>query len=170
MQMSPGLQNGDKNTLMPPYCPTWRSTVSSHTDSGRGWSEGDTGPAEEMTGKTVKILLLVKLWSIIQIHILIDEEMLLTVVNIVIVPDQLIPQFCKPQSRQANKTDKRHMEGNFTYPSESTPISARYLSKAASNPNNLLREEIEQRSHHLSDSIQITHNARPLPPVPHKIH
>ena len=51
MQMTPGLQNGDKNTLTTPYCPTWRSTMSSHADSGRGWSEGDTGPAEEMTGK-----------------------------------------------------------------------------------------------------------------------
>ena len=94
----------------------------------------------------------------------------LTVVIFIVVSDQLIPQFCKPQSRLANKMDKRHIEGNFTYPSESTPISARYLSKATSNPNNLLREEIEQRTHHLLDSIQITHNARPLPPVPHKIH
>ena len=60
MQMTPGLQNGDKNTLMIPYCQTWRSTLSSHTDSGHGWSEGDTGPAEEMTGKRAKTLLLVK--------------------------------------------------------------------------------------------------------------
>ena len=52
--MMPGLQNGDKNTLTTPYCPTWRSTMSSHADSGHGWSEGDTGPAEEMTGKQIK--------------------------------------------------------------------------------------------------------------------
>ena len=52
--MTPGPQNGDKNTLMTPYCPTWRSTMSSHADSGRGWSEGDTGPAEEMTGEKIK--------------------------------------------------------------------------------------------------------------------
>ena len=99
------------------------------------------------------------------------NEILLKAVNsIFVLSDQLIPQFFKPQSRQINKMDTRHIEGNFTYPSESTPISARCLSKVASNPNNLMREELEQRSHHLSDSIQITHNARPLPPVPHKIH
>ena len=99
------------------------------------------------------------------------NEMSLEVVNFIFVhSDQLIPQFFKPQSRQINKMDTRNIEGNFTYPSESTPISTRCLSKATSHPNNLLREEIEQRSHHLSDSIQITHNARPLPPVPHKIH
>ncbi|CAE1234363.1 unnamed protein product [Acanthosepion pharaonis] len=132
-QMTPGLQNGEKNTLMTPYCPTWRSTLSSHADSGHGWSEGDTGHAEEMT-------------------------------------DQLIPQFCKPQSGQFNKMDKRHIEGNFSYPNESTTIPAICFSKATSNPINLLRKETEQKSHHLSDSIQITHNARPLPPVPHKIH
>ena len=55
--MTPDLQNGDKNTLMSPYCPTWRSTMS-YADSGHGWSEGDTGPAEEMTGKKDKTLFL----------------------------------------------------------------------------------------------------------------
>ena len=56
--MTPGLQNGDKNTLINPNCPTWRSTMSSRADSGHGWSEGDTGPAEEMTGKKDKTLFL----------------------------------------------------------------------------------------------------------------
>ena len=50
-QKTPGLQNGDKNTLTIPDCSTWRSTLSSHTDSGHGWSESDPGPTEEMTGK-----------------------------------------------------------------------------------------------------------------------
>ena len=74
----------------------------------------------------------------------------------IFVSDQLIPQFFEPQSKHVNKIDTRHIEGNFTYPSETTPISTRYLLKVASNPNNLMREEIEQRSHHLSDRIQIT--------------
>lgn len=87
-----------------------------------------------------------------------------------IVSDQLIPQFCKPQIGQFNKIDKRHTEGNFRYPNESSTISAKCFSKATSNPNNMQREETEQKFYHLSDSIQITHNARPLPPVPHKIH
>ncbi|CAE1234358.1 TFCP2 [Acanthosepion pharaonis] len=87
-QMTPEFQNGNKNTLMIPYCPTWRSTLSSHADSGHGWSEGDTGHAEEMT-------------------------------------DQLIPQFCKPQREQFNRMDKRHIEGKFSYPNESTTLSAR---------------------------------------------
>ena len=99
-----------------------------------------------------------------------NEILLKTINSIFALSDQLIPQFFKPQRRKINKMDTSRIEGNFTYPSESTPISARCLSKVASNPNNLMREELEQRSHHLSDSIQVTHNARPLPPVPHKIH
>ena len=81
------------------------------------------------------------------IHILHSQirPVLLTVVDFIVISDQLIPQFCKPQSGQVNKMSKRHIEGNFTYPSESIPISARCLSKTASNPNNLMREELEQR-------------------------
>ena len=101
---------------------------------------------------------------------MLTDEVLLKVNDVVIVSDQLIPQFCKPQSRHGNKMDRKHIEGNFTYPSESTLISTRCLSKATSNPKNLMREETEQRPHNLSDSIQITHNVRPLPPVPYKIH
>lgn len=96
--------------------------------------------------------------------------MLLNVVNLFIISDQLIPQFCKPQSGQNNRTDKRQLEGNLNYPNDSITISTRCFSKATHNPNNMLREETEQKSHHLSDSIQITHNTRPLPPVPYKIH
>ena len=29
---------------------TWRSTKSSHTDSRRGWSEGETGHGEKVPG------------------------------------------------------------------------------------------------------------------------
>lgn len=36
--------------MVPDYNPTRRSTQSSHTDSGRGWSEGDTGHSEEVPG------------------------------------------------------------------------------------------------------------------------
>ena len=51
IQMTIGFQNRDKNILMTPYCLTWRSTISSHTDSGCCWSKRDTVPAEEITGK-----------------------------------------------------------------------------------------------------------------------